>query len=528
MTSRCETGDEPVHDGQRQPVNWDTVNWDHVKQDVRTMQCRIYQETRAGNFKDVVKTQKLLVKSLPARLLAVRQVTVINTGRNTPGIDGVTCHKSPEKVALVERLRQRDSYKPKPARTVFIPKSSGGTRRLGIPTIEDRAMEALVALAMDPEYEAKFEPNSYGFRPGRSAIDAVKAIANMLVPRKGCRIHPGWVLDADISKCFDSIDHDSLMAKLADSPFRGMIRSWLEAGSISRIGFEESVKGTPQGGVISPLLANIALDGLERAFGIYSKTGRYYSPHSRKGANKDVAVFRYADDFIDLAPSKECIYNHVLPMVKTILATVGLDLNLAKTRVVCITEGFSFLGFRFQRFHRRNGEVRKFVYQPDPERVRKFAQKLAVRIKHSLNVDVKEMIRGLNRQIIGFCNYFRWSDAHRAFGWLSKVLWTLLWRWARRKHPTRGLRWLRNRYWVKKDGSNWVFSWEGVDLVRPNRLGVKWWMYPILRIDTSPYDENATEYWERHRCRIKVFGSGKVSDHVVSPHPSTGQMMVGE
>jgi RNA-directed DNA polymerase len=185
--------------------------------------------------------------------------------------------------------------------------------------------------------------------------------------------------------------------------------------------------------------------------------------------------------------------------------------------VVCITEGFNFLGFKFQRFHRRNGDVRKFVYQPNPERVRTFAEKLAVQIKRSLSVDVKEMIQSLNRQIIGFCNYFRWSNAHRMFGWLSTALWTLLWRWARRKHPTRGRRWLRNRYWAIKNGSKWVFSWEGVDLVSPYRLGVKWWKYPILRIDTSPYDISATEYWKNRRRLIKALGVRKILDHVVIP-----------
>lgn len=521
MAGRCETGEQPVHDGQRQPIDWDTVDWNQVKLGVRRMQRRIYQQTRAGIFKEVVETEKLLVKSLSARLLAVHQVTEINSGRYTPGIDGVTYHDSAKKVALAERLKQRDKYKPMPARAVFIPKPSGDLRRLGIPVMDDRAMEALVLLVMDPEWEAKFEPNSYGFRPGRSAIDAVQAIANTLIPRKGCRMHPGWVLDADISKCFDTIDHEALLAKLTGSPFQGLIRSWLKAGSISCVGFEESTKGTPQGGIISPLLANIALDGLERMFGIYTKTGNYYSPHRRKGINKDIAIFRYADDFIVLAPSKAIIIEYVIPKVKKFLAGVGLDLNKAKTRVVNVSDGFNFLGFRFQRFHRRNGEVRKFVYQPNPERVRLFANKLAEQIKRSGNIDVKEMIRSLNRQIVGFCNYFRWSDTRRAFPWLSTALWTLLWRWARRKHPTRGRKWLRKRYWAVKNGSKWVFSWGGADLVRPYQLSVEWWRYPILRIDTSLYDESSIQYWKNRLRYLKALGAAKrrVTGHPFAPGP---------
>lgn len=495
-----QAGDEPARNDRLTPFDWDQVNWTQVEARVRKRQERIFQKTKAGDFREVCHQQELLARSFDAHLLAVRRMTEINKGRSTPGVDGHTCKTHVDKIALVERLKDRDGYKPEPVYTIYIPKPDGGWRQLGIPTILDRAMQDVVRMALEPEWEAKFEPNSYGFRPGRGAIDAIFAVTSVLLPKKGLRPHPGWVLDADISKCFDNIDHVALLGKLASSPFHGLIAAWLRAGHVSHVGFENKDKGTPQGGIISPLLANIALDGLERLFGITNGAGNYVSPGRRKGPNKDIMLVRYADDFVVLAASKSTLLDHVIPSIKAFLADRGLSLNEAKTRVVNLDTGFDFLGFHFQRFHRRDGSVRTFVHQPRRSKVEEFAKNLSMVLRYTTHMTAKDVIKILNSKIRGFCNYFRWSDAHDMFALLQTRLWEMCWRWARRKHKGRNATWTKAHYWTSRGNDNWVFSEQGVDLIAPRScVVVGWWRYPKVRMDASPYDASLKVYYARRK-----------------------------
>ncbi len=501
MVGSRETGDEPVRANQRELLDWTSVDWVLTKRSVEKMQQEIFRNARAREYWKVKQQQKLLVRSLPARLWAVKIATEVNTGRSTPGIDGRVYKKDPEKVSLAEILGVKD-YRPDPVKVVWIPKpGTEEKRRLGIPTMRDRAMQMLVLLAMNPEWEAKFEPNSFGFRPGRSAIDAVHYIVGTLRTYKGRKPHPGWILDADISKCFDNIDHDSLLRKLDTSPFQDIIKAWLKSGAVDRVGFKNTEKGTPQGGIISPLLANIALDGIERQFGIYTANGKYLAPSQRRGYNKDVAVYRYADDFIVLAPTRGILEAYVIPKIKAFLSSIGLDLNGAKTRVVNVADGFNFLKFTFRRFYRRNGEIKNFACTPNRERMDLFISRLGDYARSNCNSDVKELIMGLNRRIVGFCNYFKWSNAYQAFSYLSFRLWDLMWRWAEHRHYKRGAKWLHDRYWKTNGTSKWVFSFEGVSLVQPWRLTVQWWKWPGVRIHTSPYDPDSNAYWNERRAK---------------------------
>ena len=490
----------PVQPNQRQPLGWSDINWRKVKREVGRTQRRIFWETRKGRLWKVAKEQKRLCKSFYARLLAVLIVTELNEGRNTPGVDGRICKTDEEKMQLVHELGSK-KYKPSPVWVVYIPKPGGGKRRLGIPTIRDRAEQALVKLAMDPEWEARFEPNSYGFRPGRRAIDATLNVVNLLTHRKRCRLHPGWILDADISQCFDNIDHAALLEKIGTSPFRHKIKMWLKSGAISEVGFETTGKGTPQGGVISPLLANIALDGIERLFGIYTASGNYKSPSRRSGPNKDVSLIRYADDFIVVAPSKSIIENHVVPKVRQFLKEMGLDLNKAKTRIVNISDGFEFLGFRFQRYYRRDGTVKRLCYSPSRKRVDRFLRSLRGTVRLYRTKDVQRMILAINRRVRGFCNYYRWSMAHKMFAYMTHRLWVILWRWALRRHPKRGRRWLVDHYWRRVGRDKWTFSWHGTRVIHPYKLCVKWWLWAKIRITTSPYDTKALSSWARVQSR---------------------------
>jgi RNA-directed DNA polymerase len=508
MEGKRETGVDPVRANQR-TLDWASIDWSRVKRQVGKMQQEIFRDAQACNFGAMKQKQKLLARSLPARLLAVRTVTETNSGRNTPGIDGRLCKTGEEKAALAESLRLK-GYKPLPARVVFIPKPSGDKRRLGIPTIRDRAMQALVLQCMDPEWEAKFEPHSFGFRPGRGAVDAVAHIWHTLVHQKGRKPHPGWILDADISKCFDNISHDALLEKLGSSPFLGVIKAWLKSGAVGRVGFESIERGTPQGGVISPLLANIALDGLERQFGIFSKTGRYKPPSNRAGTDKQVCLFRYADDFIVLAPSKKVLERYVVGKVKSFLSAAGLSLNEMKTRIVNVADGFEFLGFKFQRHYRQNGAVKDLGFHPSRTRLDRFAAKLTEYVKFNWNGDVKNIIAGMNRRIRGFCNYFRWCDAHDAFAYLTHRIWQLLGRWERRRHPTRSWKWLQGHYWHAEGNSNWVFAWRGLTLVQPYTLTVQWWRWPRVRVLESPYNSELQAYWQARRRKMHAVAKFRI------------------
>jgi len=498
MANKSNTVVSTVPGNQPQAFSWATHDRKQASNEVRRHQRRIFKATKAGDMRMVRATQKTLVQSLHARFLAVLRVTS-STGKLTPGIDGKVYADDGAREILVLELRDMlREYKPLPTRTVFIPKPDGTKRKLGIPAIRDRAMQALVLLALEPVWEARFEPNSFGFRPGRSPIDAVQYIGRMLLSKKGRRVHPGWVLDADISKCFDNIDHDALLEKLKDSPFAGYIRAWLKSGTVSRVGFSSTLKGTPQGGVISPLLANIALDGMERLFGIYTKTSNYYAPSSRAGLNKDVALYRYADDFIVLAPSKDVLENHVIPTIKAFLSKIGLDLNEAKTRVVNVSDGFDFLGFSFRRFFRKNGAIKTFLYQPRRDRLDLFMRGLKDLLKKTLNMSVQDVIAGLNRRIRGFCNYFKWSNAHNAFSYLGHRIYWMLYHWVRHRHQKkRGARWLKYHYWKPVKGNQWLFHFKGVSLAHPYTFTTKWWLRPPVKIHTSPHDPDEVEYWAK-------------------------------
>ena len=482
-----------VYTNQRN-IDWKQVNWTQIKERVKNLQQKIFHYAQTNNYRKLRQYQKLLVRSLSARLWAVRLVTEINRGKYTPGIDGCIVKNATEKVNLAESLKIKN-YKSDPVKVRWIPKANGTKRKLGIPTIRDRAMQALIMLVMDPEWESRFEPHSFGFRPGRNAIDAVSHIATVLMNRKGRISHAHWVFDADITSCFDNIKHESLLTKIQYFPFHRIIRKWLKSGAITRIGFEKSRRGTPQGGVISPLLANIALDGLERIFNIYTRSGNYIPPSHRSGQNKHIALFRYADDFIVLAPSKEILIKYVIPKIKDFLSLIGLELNDAKTQVRNVSEGFNFLGFTFRRFFYQNGNIKKFTYYPNKKRLNRFLESLKDYIKRNWNIDIKVLIKALNTRIIGFCNYYRWSNAHKAFIYLSWRIWRLTWLWAKCRHPKRNSKWLRNHYWKTIGNSRWVFTHQGVRLVKPYERTIQWWKYPKVRINSSPYNPNDLKYW---------------------------------
>ena len=429
--------------GAKHIDNWEAINWKQIQTHVFRLQRRIYRAAQAKNWTVVRSLQKLSLGSWSARCLAVRQVTQDNRGKKTPGVDGVASIPPEQRLDLVEGLREV-TRKADPLRRVYIPKPGKDEQRpLSIPTMRDRAMQALVKLALEPEWEAKFEPNSYGFRPGRSAHDAISAIFTNIAQRAK------YVLDADIEKCFDRIDHAYLLGKLKTiRSIERLVRGWLKAGIIDQGQTLFPKAGTPQGGVASPLLANVALHGLEQHLGsLYER----------------VRVIRYADDLVVLHEDRATI-EQIKTRVEAWLAPVGLRLKPSKTRISHTLEagpdraGFDFLGFEVQQRrvsdHRSGKDSRgrrlghKTVIQPSREAQRRHLQRLREIIRRHRGAHPEALVKALNPIIQGWTGYYGRVASKRTFGRVDYQLWRKLQRWGRFRHPPLTKTAISRRYWT--------------------------------------------------------------------------------
>ncbi len=297
-------------------LEWHQLNWRQVERHVRRLQARIAQATQAGKWGRVKALQRLLTHSRSGKALAVRRVTE-NTGKRTPGVDGAIWKTPEQKMTAIRTLRQR-GYRPRPLRRIYIPKSNGGQRPLSIPIMQDRAMQALYLLALDPVAETTADPNSYGFRTARSVADAIEACFIGLCKNDRAQ----WILEGDIRSCFDQISHEWLVAHIPTE--KRMLKKWLKAGYVERHGFHPTEEGTPQGGIISPVTANMTLDGLEPLL------ASHFSKTSRAGKRAKVNLIRYADDFCVTASSKELLEREVKPLVVQFLQERGLELSPEK------------------------------------------------------------------------------------------------------------------------------------------------------------------------------------------------------
>ena len=372
---------------------------------VRRLQTRIVQAVRAGRWHKVKALQHLLTHSRSAKLLAVLRVTE-NDGKDTPGVDGVTWKTPADKKDAVRAL-QRRGYRPRPLRRCYIPKSNGRLRPLGIPSMKDRAMQALYLQALDPVAETLADPHSYGFRPARSCADALERTHHLLT-RKGAA---QWVLEGDIQACFDRINHAWL---LEHAPLeRRLLGQWLKAGYLERAHWYPTQAGTPQGGIISPVLANLALDGLQRRLA--------QALPKAKGRNPKVHLVRYADDFLITGCSRELLEEQVRPLVAAFLAERGLVLSPEKTVITHVAGGFDFLSQHAQRFGQ------KVLLKPATKSVKACYQKLRALVKSNLHLDPAALIRLLNPRIRGWAMYHRHASSKATFHRLDHLLFRLLW-----------------------------------------------------------------------------------------------------
>lgn len=478
-------------------VEWNKVDWKPIQLAVFKLQKRIYQASLSGNIKQVRRLQKTLLNSWSSKMLATRKVTQDNQGKNTPGVDGVKSLEPKQRIQLAKELNLKDI--PQPARRIYIPKSGKDEKRpLSIPTIRDRAAQALVKLALEPEWEARFEPNSYGFRPGRAAHDAIEAIFKAIWQKNK------YVLDADISKCFDRIDHDYLLNKLNTFPtLNRLIKAWLAAGWVFQGKWTLGQEGTPQGGVISPLLANVALHGMENRIKEYAEQ----MPGAKKVNKKALTFIRYADDFVILHDDLKVIHE-CTGIIKDWLAEAGLELSIAKTSVKHTLlplegkePGFDFLGFNIvQRevSHHRAGEsngrrlLHKTVITPSKAKVKAHYKRLAEVIDNHNATTQDALITKLNPIIKGWTNYYRTVCSKDTFSSLDHLLFQKLERWCKRRHPNKTATWSMSKYFRPTETRKWNFMSDKMRLYFHAETKIS--RHTKVKGSTCPFDGNDI-YW---------------------------------
>ena len=467
---------------------WHSIDWAKAHHIVRRLQARIVKATQEQKWGKVKALQRLLTHSLSGKVLAVKRVTE-NQGKRTPGVDGKTWKTPQEKAMAIQMLRQR-GYHPQPLRRIYIPKSNGGKRPLSIPCMSCRAMQALYLLALDPVAETTADPNSYGFRKERSPADAIEQCFKAL----GKARSPQWILEGDIKGCFDKISHEWLLAHIPMD--KSILRKWLKAGFIEKQVLHPTEEGTPQGGICSPVIANLALDGLERKL-----LERY--PKPKTGYNAKVNYVRFADDFIVTGISKALLEQEVKPLIEQFMGERGLLLSQEKTVITHINDGFDFLG---QQVRKYNG---KLIIKPSRKNVSAFLRKVRTLIKANKQATAGNLIVQLNPLIRGWANYHQHVVSKVTFARVGHAIFQALWRWARRRHPNKAKQWIKERYFKSINGKNWVFygtiaTKDGLvenRLLHPAYVPIK--RHVKIKGEANPYDPAWEEYFEK-RLGVKM------------------------
>ena len=474
-------------------LDWDAVVWRVVEDDVRRLRQRIFTATQAGDWKKVRNLQKLMLRSRANALASVRRVTEINAGRMTAGVDGRLVVDDRDKAEMAAWLQHgAAAWTPRPVKRVFIPKAGGKRRGLGIPVIADRCLQAQVSAALEPEWEARFESRSYGFRPGRSCQDAMQSI---FVTARGQACKRQWVLDADLAAAFDHIDHDHLLGQLGSFPARGLVRAWLRAGVIDRGRFAPTEQGSPQGGVISPVLMNVALHGMEAAAGV-----RYILTGANTGTARpgSPVLIRYADDMLAFCHTRDQA-EQVQARLAEWLAPRGLKFNEDKTSIRHLDDGVDFLGFNVRRYRG------KLLIKPSKAAVKRIRERLSTEMRALRGHNAQMVLIRLNPIIRGWSAYYRHCVSSKVFDALDDHMWKLTYKWAKFTHPHKGKRWIIRRYFGRFNESRrdkWVFGDRHSGAYLHKFAWTKITRHVLIKGWASPDDPALASYWaarRRHR-----------------------------
>jgi RNA-directed DNA polymerase len=474
-------------------TTWNSVNWKNANKVVKRLRQRIFKATKDGNLKRVGSLQKLLMRSFSNIVLSVRRVTQLNSGKKTAGVDKLLVLTPGARGTLVDILTKCIPWKPLPVKRMYIRKSNGKQRPLGIPCIIDRCIQAIVKNALEPYWEAIFERTSYGFRPGRCVHDAIERVHSMAKANSTKQ----WVVDADIEGCFDNIAHEPLLKLIGNFPARKLIQLWLKAGYVDKGVFYDTEYGVPQGGTISPLLANIALHGMESALGIR------YDKHGHTIGNR--GIVRYADDLVVFCKSQEDTLRAVDDL-SCFLQTRGLALSKSKTQIVHLTQGFNFLGFNIRWYQNKSTKTGRIVLiKPSKESLQAVRDKIRQVWLDNKSRNVNYLIGKLNPIIRGVANYYRTVVSSQIFSKLDSWMYVREKRYSKRMHPKKNSSWRKQRYWGRLNldrEDNWVFGdkQSGQHLLKFSWFNIR--RHTMVKGDASPDDPKLQEYWES-RNKIK-------------------------
>lgn len=432
--------------------------------------------------------QWLLTHSFHGKAIAVKRVTE-NHGRQTPGVDGETW-ETPEKKARAVLSLKRRGYRPQPLRRVHIPKANGKQRPLGMPTMKDRAMQALHLLALEPVSETTADPNAYGFRPRRATKDAAERCRAALARKDSAK----WGLDADITGCFDNINRDWMIANIPTD--KEILRGWLESGVVHKGKWAPTEAGTPQGGIISPTLANMTLDGMESML-----SERFGAKGSTKASRHKVNLIRYADDFVITGATKE-VLEEARSTVEEFLKERGLSLSPGKTKIAHIEEGFDFLGWNLRKYDGR------LLIKPAKKNAQAFPRKIREIIKANKTAKPENVINQLNPVIRGWAEYHKNQTARETHGRMDHAIWESLWSWRRRRHPNKTLQWIMDKYFIRKGNRTWALGARAkdgngkertVELVRASDTPIR--RHVKIKGNANPYEPAWEEYFEERLTR---------------------------
>ncbi len=453
--------------------------WDYITKSINKLRQRIFRATREQRWNVVRSLMKLMLRSYFNLLVSVRRVTQKNKGKKTAGVDGERALTPEARMALVRSMGRFTVWKVKPAKRIYIPKAGkpGQKRPLGIPTLRNRVGQAIVKNALEPCWEAQFEGNSYGFRPGRSIDDAIEHCFKYL----NRRTTRPWVLDADLKSAFDQISHEHILAMIGPVPGRYLIKEWLKAGYVEADFFHTTDSGTPQGGIISPLLLNVALHGLQQQLG------------------PAYGYVRYADDLIVCARTYEQI-EAAQSTIEEWLKPRGLALHPEKTRIVHINDGFNFLSFSIAH------QGGKCLIKPQKEKVLSFLAKLRLWLSHHRQVTAVTVIRHFNQILLGWSNHYKHVVSKRVFAYVSCELWKMLWRWCLRRHPKKGKYWIARKYFGEQGNVSWRFqAKEGQQtLYLFDVASVQIERHTKVKGTASPDDPALQEYWQERQKKGKT------------------------